>query len=147
MKHLAVPARVVTRAIDAHPHPAAIPPMPAVARILARYDRRSLEAFLSVAIDLLDTMDGDPDIERNGDENDGSFAEDEYCASFFGSFDGPGCPISDPGGGNVEDEGEEEEDGAGQIYATLPVYGVDQSVGPLNEAAAYRAHMEEMLRH
>jgi hypothetical protein len=29
--------------------------MPAVARILSRYDRRSLEAFLTIAIDLLDT--------------------------------------------------------------------------------------------
>lgn len=41
----------------------AVPPMPAVARILSRYDRSTLEAFLSVAIDLLDTLDGpsDPD--------------------------------------------------------------------------------------
>lgn len=35
------------------------PPMPAVARILARYDRDKLSAFISVAIDLLDTLAGD----------------------------------------------------------------------------------------
>lgn len=40
-----------------------VPPMPAVARILSRYDRPTVEAFLAVAIDLLDTLDGpaDPD--------------------------------------------------------------------------------------
>ncbi|EPR12081.1 hypothetical protein M527_01820 [Sphingobium indicum IP26] len=44
--------------------------MPAVQRILRRYarhDRETLEAFLSVAIELLDTLDGDTDRE---DEND-----------------------------------------------------------------------------
>ncbi len=45
------------------PFPGTIPPMPAVARILARYDRDKLEAFIAVAIDLIDTLDGplDPD--------------------------------------------------------------------------------------
>lgn len=47
-------------------HPASATRMPAVARILTRYaeyDRESLEAFLSVAIDLLNLMDAgsDPD--------------------------------------------------------------------------------------
>jgi len=44
--------------------------MPAVQRILLRYarnDRETLEAFLSVAIDLLDLMDGDPDLEDSND--------------------------------------------------------------------------------
>lgn len=47
-----------------------LPPMPAVQRILLRYarnDRESLEALLSVAIDLLDLMDGDPDLEDGAD--------------------------------------------------------------------------------
>ena len=51
-------------------HPAALPPMPAVQRILLRYarhDRETLEAFLSVAIDLLDLLDGDSDFEDNND--------------------------------------------------------------------------------
>jgi hypothetical protein len=70
------------------------PPMPAVARILARYDRPSLEAFIAIAIDLADTMDvptdpdepdftprsdgmpGDPlDHEPPGDENDAAWVE------------------------------------------------------------------------
>lgn len=44
-------------------HPAAIAPMPAVTRILARFDRRQLAGFIEVAIGLLDVMDGDADLE------------------------------------------------------------------------------------
>jgi hypothetical protein len=76
------------------PFPGTLPPMPAVARILARYDRDKLEAFIAVAIDLIDTLDqphdpdapdfrpcsdglpGDPDeTERAGDEKDMSWPE------------------------------------------------------------------------
>lgn len=51
----------------------------------------------------LDDQDGDPDVELNGDELDGSNAEDEH---FFGGAagpiglgfnGGPGCSIADPG--------------------------------------------------
>lgn len=46
-------------------------PMPAVARILSGFDRPTLEAFLSVAVELLDVADGDPDdFDTDGDEND-----------------------------------------------------------------------------
>lgn len=142
-----------------HLHPASQPNMPAVARILSRYDRESLEAFLEVALELLDTMDGNPDLEDGGDnepdgdaqgdvswsewhtrtlrtqrkagaemastreigdqeddENDDPAEEDDdsgdhasedepagYRAQSRSDF-GPGCPISDPGGGNVGDE-------------------------------------------
>ena len=44
--------------------PSAPPTMPAVARIMARYDRAKLAAFIAVAIDLLDTLDGDPEAEE-----------------------------------------------------------------------------------
>ncbi|MGD9664943.1 MAG: hypothetical protein AB7U34_07035 [Novosphingobium sp.] len=54
-----------------------VPTMPAVVRILARYDRPKLEAFLAIAIDLLDTMDGDPDIEQEEDEDDDPLEQDE----------------------------------------------------------------------
>lgn len=69
------------------------PPMPAVARILARYERPQLEAFLAIAIDLLDTMDPDPDMEAGGDEMDHSSAEDDFVDHNAG---GPGCPLADP---------------------------------------------------
>ena len=58
-------------------------PMPAVARILARFDRPTLEAFLTVAVDLLDTLDSDPDAEQStwpeeieAREHDASLPED-----------------------------------------------------------------------
>ena len=70
------------------------PPIPAVARILARYDRPAIEAFIAIAIDLADTLDapddpdepnfasrsdglpGDPgDHERAGDDDDTGWPE------------------------------------------------------------------------
>lgn len=73
--------------------PSAPPMAPAVMRILGRYDRAALVSFISVAIDLLDVVDGDPDVEANGDELDGNRAEDEFVRH---AGNGPGCPLSDP---------------------------------------------------
>ena len=39
--------------------PVSGPPMPAVARILSRYDRPQPAAFIAIAIDLLDTLGPD----------------------------------------------------------------------------------------
>lgn len=98
------------------------PPMPAVAAILSRYDRQQLEAFVTVAIDLLDVADGDPDAEVEDpagetvpviddpdvppeeDERDPDLEETDCEDSFVLSSsalhwaDGAGCSISDPGG-------------------------------------------------
>ena len=75
--------------------PGTFPPMPAVARILARHDRGKLAAFVTVAIDLLDVLDGDADQE-------GECSEDEVsrCTDLGGPVigDGPGCDIADPDG-------------------------------------------------
>jgi hypothetical protein len=62
-------------------------------------------------------------------------AEDDFMHH---AWDGPGCPIADPG----EDEHDREqvnEDGSGLLSPLAPVYAVDQSLGPLNERAGYRA--------
>ncbi|SCW36799.1 hypothetical protein SAMN02927924_00229 [Sphingobium faniae] len=99
--------------------PNCLPSMPAVARILSRYDRERLEGFVAIAIDLMDLMDGDPDLE------DGDADEDD-----------------DPAGGNVEDE---RQMAAGQDYYRLPPrYGIDQTKGPINEIEAYRQHRRDM---
>lgn len=80
-------------------HPAALPPMPAVQRVLLRYarhDRETLEAFLSVAIDLLDLVDGDIDRE------DATNLEDDFALSAMATdyaASGPGCSISDQDAG------------------------------------------------
>lgn len=52
------------------------PPMPAVARVLARYDRPRLAAFIAVAIDLLDLLGPDPEAEDNGDGEEDGTGED-----------------------------------------------------------------------
>ena len=75
-------------AISAFP---ATPPMPAVARILARFEREQLAGFIAVALDLIDTLDGDPDLENATD------LEDDFALSpqARGYADGPGCPVAD----------------------------------------------------
>jgi hypothetical protein len=56
--------------------------------------RPALDRLAQRAIDRLDELDGDPDLELNGDEQDHNFAEDDFCDH---RWDGPGCPVSDPG--------------------------------------------------
>ena len=64
--------------------------------VIPSLPRAVLERLVQRAIERLDDMDGDPDTEPNGDEQDGSLhAEDEFMLLYS---DGPGCPISDPGG-------------------------------------------------
>jgi hypothetical protein len=46
-------------------HPSLPPRIPAVARILSQFDRPKLEGFIAVAIELLDVVDGDPDLESD----------------------------------------------------------------------------------
>ena len=71
---------MATRALGAESDPVTLPPhfapMPAVMRTLAQFDRQTLEAFISVAIGLLDVVDGDAEIEDEGDlEVDGDAAD------------------------------------------------------------------------
>lgn len=90
-------------------HPSTMPPMPAVTRILTRFDRPKLEGFVEVAIGLLDVIDGDADEEWDP-RNEGEPAYDQRSFAFLNQYaDGPGDSVSDPGGGNVEDEGEPED--------------------------------------
>ncbi len=59
--------------------------------------RHELAALTERLIEALDSMEGDHDLEPNGDELDGSTAEDDYGAStnmhIWGHAD---CPIADP---------------------------------------------------
>lgn len=113
------------------PFPTA-PAMPAVARILARYDRDKLEAFIAVAIDLLDTLDPNPDAEPNGDELDGSNAEDDYGgAANAGLWGGPGCPISDPDAAIDDSACDEPWQDLEPEESGRAIYGIDQTKGPV----------------
>lgn len=75
-------------------------------RMLARYDRAKVEAFVEISISLLDLMDGDPDTEANGDETDHTESEDCFIEHGIGLA--AGCPVSDPGG--CEHDGREIDD-------------------------------------
>lgn len=75
----------------------------------------------------LDRADGDADLEANGDELDGTNAEDEESGfSNMGLWSGPGCPISDPDKG-VDDDGEQVNEDGDEDGTLLPIYGIDQS--------------------
>ena len=65
------------------------------ARMLDRFNRDELGNAIEVLVELLDAWDGDADVELNGDELDGTAAEDDYGHN--GDWrGGAGCVISDP---------------------------------------------------
>jgi hypothetical protein len=75
----------------------ALPPMPAVARILSRFDRDQLAGFIAVAIDLADALDPDPDFED--DDPTGQCDEDGINTNYLRTWSlGAGCPYSEGGG-------------------------------------------------
>lgn len=71
----------------------------ALLAIMVTLNRSSVAAAIDALIDRLDTLDGDPDVEPNGDELDGGTGEDEFPVEggyvAYGAGH-PGCPISDP---------------------------------------------------
>lgn len=88
--------------------PGAATPMERRATIDARLGvREGLTLAITELIDLLDQIDGDPDIEANGDERDGTAAEDDFYPHSLDWFGHPGCPIADPDCG-ADDHGEAE---------------------------------------
>lgn len=118
--------RIVSDALASGPihHPRAYLPAPAVMAILSRFERQHLANFITVAVDLLDAIDGDPDVEVEDlagetvpvidradfppEEDDGdpdleeTGAEDSFMAHRYA--DGPGCPVGDP---DAEHDGRE----------------------------------------
>lgn len=99
-------AVMATRAHRAPAEPAIpLPPVLAFAIGAPAAPRSAVEAMIERLVEALDTLDGDPDVELNGDEADGSPAEDEFMDH---DRSGPGCPVSDPDYG-AEELGEREE--------------------------------------
>jgi len=78
-------------------------PPAAISRVLATFDRDQIEAFIEVAIGLLDLADGDIDLE------DATDAEDEGLSPLAIAIasEAPGCPIADP---DLEHDGTEPDD-------------------------------------
>jgi hypothetical protein len=59
--------------------------------------RPILDRLVDQMIDRMNIIDGDPDLELNGDEHDGSMGEDDFHDQHNWRGE-PGCPVSDPGG-------------------------------------------------
>ena len=74
-----------------NPHTPALgfAPMPAIARVMAGFQRDQLANFVEVALGLLDLADGDADLE------DATDLEDDHALSVQGF--GPGCDVADAG--------------------------------------------------
>lgn len=85
--------------------PQPVPTLAALLTVIPSLSRPELGRLVQRMIDHMDAMDGDTDLGPNGDELDGSMGEDDFCVHNT-YMAGPGCPVSDPGGGNVEDEGQ-----------------------------------------
>lgn len=86
---------MATKAIRAEYRPVTI--HPGIARVLGGFNREQLSSFIEVGIELLDAMDGDPDLEE--DDPPGQCDEDGIntgCGQMgFEHLTGPGCVISD----------------------------------------------------
>ncbi len=64
----------------------------------------ALGCVVNSCIEALDLLAGDPDLELNGDEADGTGGEDDFCD--HANHHGPGCPIADS---DIEHDGREVE--------------------------------------
>lgn len=69
-----------------------------VSRFPPQLPVKQIAVAAQALIDLLDALGGDDDLEPNGDELDGTCAEDEAGAEDHARVEsGPGCGIGDPG--------------------------------------------------
>ena len=92
------------------------------AAVMAQFDRAAIASAIEVMVNLLDVLDGDPDLEGECSEDEisrcddigrpvrgdgpgceiadagGQHDEDGINTLFAIEGNGPGCPISDPGG-------------------------------------------------
>ena len=82
----------------------------AALEIIPTLPRPLLVRLTARMIDRLDQLDGDCDLEDD-----------------------------DPAGGNPDDTGEEEEWCPDGVKLALPIFGIDQTTGPINERETYEA--------
>lgn len=92
------------------PAPRAALPLALIEQAIPKLSRHDLEGLTERLIDRLDEIDGDLDVEPNGDELDGSGAEDDFCDHNAPGMPAPGCPLSDPDMGAEDYAFDPEED-------------------------------------
>lgn len=85
------------RAESVRHNPRYFTPVPSLGLVFSSRDRKALAAFVEAAINLMDVLDGDDDLELNGDEADYNHSEDDF-ARYRSRDGGVGCDIGDPGG-------------------------------------------------
>lgn len=86
---------MATRAISGGASAPPFPPLDVLLSAIPSLPRPVLARLTERMIDRMDEIDPDADVEANGDEEDGTFAEDDWAHRHD---TGAGCPISDPGG-------------------------------------------------
>lgn len=69
--------------------------------------RAELSQLTERMIDRLDEIDGDTDVELNGDEFDGLLGEDDFHDHSANWIGYPGCPVPDPSEDHHDQEQEE----------------------------------------
>lgn len=80
-----------------HGGPSGLPSPALLETAIRRLSRNDLADLCEQLIDRLDALDPDPDLELNGDELDGTGAEDDFCDQNAPiHLQGPGCPLADP---------------------------------------------------
>lgn len=109
--------------------------------VIPSLPRATLARLTEAMIDRMDEIDGDTELELNGDEMDGDNSEDEFLDRYDG-LSLPGVPEDaeddDPAGDPLDERGEFEDWRPDGVAVDRPRYGEDQSTGPLNELEAYR---------
>ena len=94
----------------------------AVIAAMARHNREELATFVAVAIDIMDAMDGDTDLEVTDTEDD--FEISWVARQNVGNF--PGCEVSDATEDDDEDRCEAADDGCGgYLRQGIMHYGSD----------------------
>ena len=106
-------------------HPSALPPMPAVARILSQFDRTNLEGFITVTIGLLDVIDGDSDVELDGDEMDTNQAEDDHLGDTSQSEGLSSLPRHECEDAEEDDPAEEDDHSGDPLDKGEGTWGID----------------------
>ena len=110
--------------------------------------RMQIEALVECLIDVLDAIDRADGFELNGDEFDGSMAEDDFCGHNSGAVAGPGCPIADADCAVDDQPCDDLYDDREEESFLAPVYGLDQSnpraFDPYADRRIMRPHTERV---
>lgn len=84
---------------------ASVFPLALIEQAIPKLSRHDLEGLTERLIDRLDELDGDIDLETNGDELDGSLGEDDFHRQNENWRAEPGCPLADPDTCGASDDG------------------------------------------